>query len=218
MYSGNGSVGAIRALLVEDQSLVGEVLTTLLTAEGDVEVVGQAATLAEASRDATLLKPDVVVLELGLEGTAGAEACATLARWLPELRILALSRASDEGTMVSTFRAGARGYALMEVEPSWLRIAVRTVAAGGTFIDPTVAHKLVSLVVRGTQPRGPYGLTPREMRVLRLLPRGLTNREIGAQLGVSTETVKTHVRSILRKLDVPDRVRAAGIAIREGLG
>ena len=216
MHEGNGS-GTIRALLVDDQSLVREVLASLITSEGDIEVIGAAASLNEASRDATLLKPDVVILQLGLQGSQGAEACASLTRWLPDIRILALSRATDEGTMVSTFRAGARGYALMDSEPGCLRIAVRTVATGGTFIDPKVAHKLVSIVVQGTQPRGPHDLTPREMRVLRLLPRGLTNREIGAQLGVSSETVKTHVRSILKKLEVSDRVRAAGIAIREGL-
>lgn len=208
---------SIRVLLVEDQALIRDVLSTLLTVDSGIDVIGEVGTLEDASRDATLHRPDVVVLDQGIEGTRGNEACAKLTRWLPELRVLMLSRFGDTASMVGAFRAGARGFALKESEPASLRHAVRTVGAGGTYIDPSVADRLVALVIQGLQPRGPHGLTSREMQILALLPKGLTNREIAAKLGVSIETVKTHVRGILRKLDVPDRVRAAGIAIREGL-
>jgi DNA-binding NarL/FixJ family response regulator len=98
-----------------------------------------------------------------------------------------------------------------------LRLAVRALGDGGTFVDPRTAARVVEMAIRSTRPHGPHGLTAQEMRILRMLPRGLTNREIAAQLRVSTETVKSHIRSIFRKLQVSDRVDAARIAVREGM-
>jgi DNA-binding NarL/FixJ family response regulator len=119
--------------------------------------------------------------------------------------------------MLRAFAAGAKGFLVKESDPEVLRQALRMVAAGNTFVDPQVAGKLVAVATKGRRARGPYGLTLQEMRVLELLPKGLSNREIGTELSVSVETVKTHVRNAMRKLQVGDRAEAAAIAIREGL-
>ena len=119
--------------------------------------------------------------------------------------------------MLSAFAAGARGFMVKDSDSALIRLAVRSVAQGGTFVDPRVAGKLVALAAKGTPARGPFGLSYQELRVLRFLPLGYSNREIGAELGISQETVKTHVRNTLRKLGVPDRAKAAAVAQREGL-
>lgn len=207
----------IRILVVDDHPVVREGLVTVLSDEPDFVVAGQAATAAEALSEAARVRPDVVVMDVRLPDRTGVEACADLARLAPGVRVVMLTSFPNDGVMMGSFAAGARGFVLKESQPAVIRQAVRTVAEGGTYADPKVAGKLVALATRGRRAKGPFDLTLQEMRVLELLPRGLTNHEIGDRLGIGENTVKTHLRNLMRKLDARDRVEAAAIALREGL-
>lgn len=206
-----------RVLLVDDHPTVREGLGLILSATVDVELVGKVGSLDAARRQLGISDPDLVVLDLRLPGPELAGACAELARPGLGPKVLVLTDAVDETTMIGVFLAGARGYLLRRSEHELLRVAVRFIASNGVFLDPRAAPTLVEMAIRSTRPHGPHGLTAQELRILRMLPRGLTNREIAGQLHVSRETVKTHVRAIFRKLEVSDRVQAARIAVREGL-
>jgi two-component system NarL family response regulator len=207
----------IKLLLVDDHPLVREGLASVLAEEPDFQIVGEAGSGEQAIRETAHVHPDIVVLDVRMPGMDGIQACANLVKRHPGLRILMLTSHPDSATMLSSFEAGARGFVVKESEPGALRQAIRFVAEGGTFVDPRVAGKLVALATKGQPSKGPYGLSYQEMRVLKFLPRGYSNREIGTELGISEETVKTHVRNTLRKLGVPDRAKAAALAQREGL-
>lgn len=189
----------------------------ILGDEPDLVVCGEAGTATEALAAAARLRPDVVVLDVRLPGATGVEVCQDLATRVPSARVVMLTSFPNDGVMMNAFAAGARGFVLKESEPAVIRQAVRTVADGSTFADPKVAGKLVALATRGRRAKGPFDLTLQEMRVLELLPRGLTNHEIGDRLGIGENTVKTHLRNVMRKLGARDRVEAAAIALREGL-
>jgi DNA-binding NarL/FixJ family response regulator len=196
---------------------VREGLAAVLSAEPDFTVVGQAESAERALVEVDRLRPDVVLLDIRLPGMSGTEACTELLKRHPGARVIVLTSFASTGSLVQSFSAGAKGFVLKESQPAVLRDAVRTVARGDTFTDPRVGAKLVALASRNRRAKGPFGLTIQEMRVIELLPRGLTNREIGGELGISEDTVKTHVRHALRKLNARDRVEAAAIALREGL-
>jgi DNA-binding NarL/FixJ family response regulator len=207
----------IKILVVDDHPVVREGIVAILGAEPDFEIVGQVATGEQALAQAARLRPDVVVLDVRLPGMSGTDVCAALSARSPRIRVLMLTSFPSENLILSAFTAGAKGFAVKESEPAMLRLAVRTVASSGTFVDPRTAGKLVTLATKGRRAKGPFGLTLQEMRVLELLPRGLTNREIGRELGVSEQTVKTHLHHAMKKLKANDRAEAAGIVIREGL-
>jgi DNA-binding NarL/FixJ family response regulator len=207
----------IRILLVDDHPVVREGLTAILAAEPDFNVVGEAGSGEDAIRIVAELDPDVLVIDVRLPGISGIETCEHLLARDPRLRVVILSSAPDNGTMIAAYTAGARGFLIKECEPSVLRQAVRIVADGDTYVDPRVASKLVALATKGRSVRGPHGLTVQEMRVLEHLPRGLSNREIGKSLHISENTVKTHLRHAMAKLGARDRVEAAALAMREGL-
>jgi DNA-binding NarL/FixJ family response regulator len=207
----------IRILVVDDHPVVREGLIAILDDGNGFRVCGQAGSGPEALAEARRLRPDVVVLDVRLPGATGVEVCSELSESVPAARVVMLTSFPNDGVMMSAFAAGARGFVLKESEPAVIRDAVRSVAGGATYADPKVAGKLVALATRGRRAKGPYDLTLQEMRVLELLPRGLTNHEIGDHLGIGENTVKTHLRNLMRKLGARDRVEAAAIALREGL-
>lgn len=207
----------IRVLVVDAQPVVREGLISILAEDPGVVVCGQAGSATEALAQAVRLRPHVVVLDGRVPGATGVEMCTDLASRVPASRVVMLTSFPNDGVMMSAFAAGARGFVLKESEPVVIRQAVRSVAEGATFADPKVAGKLVALATRGRRAKGPFDLTLQEMRVLELLPRGLTNHEIGDRLGIGENTVKTHLRNLMRKLNARDRVEAAAIALREGL-
>lgn len=206
----------IRILVVDDHPVVREGLIAILNGP-DLAVCGQAGDGGQALSEAARLRPDVVILDVRLPGTTGVEVCAELRERIPGTRVVMLTSFPNHGVVMSAFAAGACGFVLKESDPAVIRQAVRTVADGSTFADPKVAAKLVALATRGRRAKGPFDLTLQEMRVLELLPRGLTNNEIGERLGIGENTVKTHLRNVMRKLGARDRVEAAAIALREGL-
>lgn len=207
----------IRIVVVDDHPVVREGVAAVLSDDPEFTVVGQVGTAEEALDALAKSEPDVLVLDIRLPGMHGTEACELVVQRHPRVRVVALTSFANENTMLAAFAAGAKGFAVKESEPSVLRQAVRTVTSGGIYIDPRIAGKLVTLATKGRRAKGPHGLTLMEMRVADLLPKGLTNREIGRQLGISEQTVKTHLRNLMRKLGARDRTEAAALAQREGL-
>ena len=206
----------IRLVLVDDHPVVREGLGVILASESDIEVVAMYADAETALEDMPSLAPDIVVLDVRLPGMSGVDACAVLRARNRNVRVILLTSFPSEGAMLSALANGARAFVVKESDPGTLRQAVRAVANGGTFIDPRLADRLVAIAIkRGA--KGPLGLTLQEMRVLAQLPQGMSNREIGRHLGLSEDTIKTHLRNAMRKLQAKDRTEAAAIAVRDGL-
>jgi DNA-binding NarL/FixJ family response regulator len=203
--------------ITDDHPLVRQGIAEVLADEPDFTIVGESANGEQLVRDANRVQPNVAVVDVQLPGIDGYEVCDKLRRRHPRIRVVILTTHAHERALLAAFTAGARGFAVKSSAPEVLRQAVRTVAAGGTFIDPNVAHKLVALATKGRKAKGPHDLTLAEMRVLELLPHGARNREIAEELCVSEQTVKTHVSHVLAKLGARDRAQAAAIAMREGL-
>lgn len=202
---------------MDDHPIVREGLAAILSAEPDFTVVGQAESAERGLVEVERLRPDIVLLDVRLPGMSGTEACVEVLQRYPRARVIMLTSFPSTGALVQAFSAGAKGFVMKESQPAVLREAVRTVGQGDTFTDPRVGAKLIALASRNRRTKGPFGLTLQEMRVVELLPRGFTNKEIGNELGITEDTVKTHVRHSLRKLKARDRVEAAAIALREGL-
>lgn len=207
----------IRILLVDDHPVVREGIAAVLSDEPDFEVVGEVASGEQALAKLEACDPDVVVLDYRLPGMNGTEACEAVLRRRPNARIVILTGFPNEATMLGAFNAGARAFVVKESDSVVLRQAIRTVVSGNTYIDPRAAGRLVQMATKGRRAKGPFGLTVQELRVVALLPKGFSNREIGEHLGVSEQTVKTHLHHALRKLNARDRAEAAAIATREGL-
>jgi DNA-binding NarL/FixJ family response regulator len=213
----------IRVLLVDDQRLMREGLRVLLELEPDLEVVGEAGDGQQALDAYAALRPDVVLMDVRMPGMDGVEATRRLRERWPEARIIILTTFDDDAYVFEGLRAGALGYLLKDVSGNTLAEAVRTVAAGGALLAPSVARKVVAAFSRLSPPARPPDeglpepLSEREKEVLRLLAQGLSNREIAERLVLAEGTVKNHVTTILQKLGVRDRTQAALRARQMGL-
>ena len=198
----------IRVLVVDDHPLFRAGVAGLFASVDDVEVVATAEDGDGAVREATLARPDVVLMDLALPGTSGLEATRRIARACPESAVLVLSMLQDDESVLAAMRAGARGYVLKGAGQEELLAAVRSVATGGAVFGSAVAARLLdSMDGRSAVPRFPE-LTDRETEVLELMAEGRDNREIAAALGVSSKTVANHVSHVLAKLRARDRVDA----------
>jgi two-component system response regulator DevR len=206
-----------RVIVVDEHDVLAATVATVLSDDPTITVAATMRSLCEVRDACWPQAPDVVLVGQRLADSSGVDACAALRRHSPSSRTVALLSFPREQPALAAFAAGAAGVVVKEVRPAVLRQAVHAVAAGGMFIDPLVAGRIVGLALKTQRRRGPFGLTLAELRVLERLPTGLTNREIGVDLGVAESTVKTHVTAILRKLDVADRASAAARARREGL-
>jgi DNA-binding NarL/FixJ family response regulator len=204
-------------LLVDDHPLLRQGVAQVLNDADDLEVVGEEASAEAAFRSIDRVAPDIVVIDVELPGMDGVDACASMLHSHARLKVVILTRHTNEGVMLRALAAGAKGFLVKESDPDRLRHAVRTVADGGTYVDPQVTGKLVLLATKGRRARGPFGLTVQEMRVIELLPGGLTNAEIATELCLSVNTVKTHLRRAMSKMQVHDRTEAAVLAQREGI-
>ena len=205
-------------LIADDHAVVRQGLRTFLQLQEDIEVVGEASDGAEAVRLAGELVPDVVLMDLVMPSKDGIEATRAIKALSPTTQVLVLTSFTDDDKVFAAVRAGAAGYLLKDVQPADLGGAIRTVHRGEALLHPAVAGKLMREFAEGKQTAAdPSALTEREMDVLRLIAKGMSNREIALDLGIAEKTVKTHVSSILQKLHLADRTQAALYAVRKHL-
>jgi DNA-binding NarL/FixJ family response regulator len=213
----------IRILLVDDQRLMREGLRILMELEPDLEIAGEAKDGQAALKAYAELQPDVVLMDVRMPGMDGVEATWRLRERWPNARVIILTTFDDDEYVFEGLRAGARGYLLKDVSGHDLAEAVRTVAAGGALIEPSVARKVVAEFARLAPPARTAEaglaepLSEREVDILRLLAQGLTNRQIADRLSLAEGTVKNYVTNILGKLGARDRTRAALRARELGL-
>ena len=211
----------IRVFLVEDHAIVREGLSNLLALSTDMEVIGAAASAAEALTQVPAVKPDVLLLDIKLPDLNGVELIRRLQARTELPPTLILTTFEDDELLFEGLSAGARGYLLKDIGLEELLAAIREIARGGSYVKPAVTERLLQAVrkredvLRSEQPQMP--LTERETHVLRLLASGYSNREIALALVVSVGTVKNHVSSILGKLGVRDRTRAVLRGLQDGL-
>jgi DNA-binding NarL/FixJ family response regulator len=215
-------VSAIRVLVADDQRVVREGLEMLLRLLPGVEVVGSAADGDEAVALAGRLRPDVVLMDLGMPRCDGVEATRRLRERQPAIQVLILTTYADDRSVVTALRAGARGFLTKDAGADQIAQALRAVMRGEAAIDPAVQHHLVAAVA-ATGPEEaaaeplPDGLTPREAEVVSLIAAGLSNAEIADRLVITEATVKSHVNHLFGKTGVRDRAQAVAYAYRNGL-
>ncbi len=209
----------IRVVLADDHAVVRKGIHDLLEEEEDIQVVAEATNGEEAVTLTVEHQPDVAVLDIQMPQMTGIEAARQLKAKAPEVRILVLTAYDDDPYIFAMLQAGASGYVLKNAPADELTRAVRTVAAGGSAMDPAVTAKVMNQVSSG-KPLGAQavveGLTSRELDVLRLAARGHTNRAIGLELSISDRTVQGHLANIFGKLGVTTRTEAVLLAMKQG--
>jgi two-component system NarL family response regulator len=206
----------LRILLVDDHAMLREGLRSILRAESDVEVVGEAADGNSAVELAHTLAPDVVVMDVGMSGLNGMEATRRIRAGSPGARVIALSTHSDRRYVLGMLEAGAAGYVVKVSAYDELRQAVRTVASGRVYLSPQIADVVLTARV-ATSPTGAAKLGSREREVLQLIAEGHRSPEIAQRLHISTHTVETHRRNLMQKLGLHSVADLTRYAIREGI-
>jgi DNA-binding NarL/FixJ family response regulator len=210
----------IRLMIVDDHEIVRTGLRLALEIEPDVVIAGEAATGEELLRRLPAVRPDLVLLDVLMEGIGGIEACRLAKTQQPALRVLMLTSHADDQAVVAAVLAGAAGYVLKTVSRADLLKAIRTVAAGGALLDPgvtgAVTRRLVELNRQAHQAEADV-LSDREREVLQLVAQGLTNKEIAAALGITEKTARNHISHILDKLGLSRRTEAAAYAVQKRL-
>ena len=206
----------IAVLIADDHPVVRHGLRTFLETQDGLEVVGEAADGAEAVELVERLLPDVVLMDVVMPGLDGVEATRRIRGLSPSTKVIVLTSFDDDEKVFPSIKAGAAGYLLKDVHPQDLADAIRRVQRSEALLAPSVAAKLMQEVAGERAPSN-GGLTERELDVLRLIARGLSNKLIARELIVSEKTVKTHVSNILAKLHLADRTQAALYAVRERL-
>ncbi len=213
--------GPARVLIVDDHPMIRRGLQEMLRESSTVEVVGQAETLADCVQAVDGLQPDVVLLDINLGADNGFDVCAEILRRRPATKVIFLSAHDDEAHLCEAVRVGGSGYLLKGVHAEPLVNAIERVRCGETVIDPEILGHLPSGPAgRGRShdwPGATRGLTRRESEVLHEMAQGLDNRHIARLLFISEETVKSHVKAVLRKLQAGDRVQGVVIALRDGI-
>ncbi|HVL58064.1 MAG TPA: response regulator transcription factor [Burkholderiaceae bacterium] len=207
-----------RILLVDDHAIVRDGLALLIDAQPDMEVVGQAGDGNEALERAERLAPDVVLLDVSMPELGGAPTAETLRSRCPNVKILALTRHADQGYVRRMLAAGASGYVLKKTARDSLLQAIRIVAAGGTYIEPSLAGGLVERALRRSNTALAHrrDLAPREEEVLRLIAWGHSNKQIAGQLGISVKTVESYKATAVEKLGLPTRTDILRYALSRG--
>lgn len=213
----------IRVLLVDDHAMVRRGMRDFLELHDDLEIVGEAADGAAAIETAAALRPDVVVMDLLMPGVDGIEATTRIKADNPETEIVAITSFVEEARIIAALEAGASGFLLKDAEADELAAAIRAAAEGEVHLDPAVAGIVARRMrngVAGGVPTGPESLaslTARERDVLAAVARGLSNRAIADQLGITERTARTHVSNILAKLGLASRTQAALLAVQHGV-
>ncbi|SBW20327.1 response regulator [Protofrankia symbiont of Coriaria ruscifolia] len=213
----------IRVLIVDDHALFRRGLQMVLEQEKDIEVVGEAPDGSEAVTMAVDTAPDIVLMDVRMPRRGGIDATSAIKQAVPSAKIVMLTISDEEGDLYDAIKAGAMGYLLKEISIDEVAAAIRAVHGGQSLISPSMASKLLTefaLMIKkaDSRPQLPTPrLTDREMEVLRLVAKGLNNRDIAKQLFISENTVKNHIRNILEKLQLHSRMEAVVYAVREKL-
>ena len=207
--------------IADDHELVRFALRSLLEGEPDLELLGEADNGDDAVTAVIDQKPDVLLLDMRMPGRGGAEVCRQVREDCPDTRVLVLTSYDDDEELFGVLAAGASGYLLKDARPDNIAQAVRAVAEGQAVFDDVIAQRIIAgrqgaeIGAEGAAVRD--SLSERELEVLRLMAKGLSNKEIGRALWIGETTVKTHVSHILRKLDQADRTQAVLMAVRLGI-
>ena len=215
----------IRTMIVDDHALFRRGLEMVLDEEADIDLVGQASDGSEAVEKAGESLPDVVLMDIRMPRSSGIEACRAMKEVAPSAKIVMLTISDEEEDLFEAIRAGASGYLLKDLPLDEVAETVRAVHGGQSLINPSMAGKLLiefaTLAKRDAEERVQQvpapRLTEREMQVLKLVARGMNNRDIAKELFISENTVKNHVRNILEKLQIHSRMEAVMVAVREKL-
>jgi two-component system NarL family response regulator len=214
----------IRVLVVDDHALFRRGLEMVLIQEPDIEVIGEASDGEEAVAMVHDLTPDVVLMDIRMPRGSGLQACAAIKDLVPSARIVMLTMSDDEADLYEAIKAGASGYLLKEIPVYEVAAAIRAVHTGQSLISPAMAGKLLTEFASlmrepAEEPAAarPPRLTDRELEVLKLVARGMNNRDIAKELYISENTVKNHIRNILEKLQLHSRMEAVVYAVREKL-
>jgi DNA-binding NarL/FixJ family response regulator len=213
------AVNEISVLLAEDHAIVREGLKLLLSAQGDMDVVGEADNGITAWQKAKELRPCVVVMDVSLPELNGVEATERIKRDCPDVTVLALTVHEERGYLRRLLQAGASGYVLKRAAAKELTQAIRTVVAGGVYLDPRLADKVIIGLIRDQSlkdSRQHTELSQRETEVLRLIALGYGNKEIATRLAISVKTVETYKTRLMEKLDLHSRVDIVRYALRQG--
>jgi NarL family two-component system response regulator LiaR len=210
----------IKVLLVDDHEMVRIGLAAVLDTEEGIEVVGEASNGHEGLRLAQMYKPDVVLMDLVMEGMDGVETTRRLMEMLPECKVIVLTSYIDDSKMYPVIEAGAFSYLLKTSRATEIAEAIRAAARGQSVLESQVAAKMMNRFRQPQRAQAPApheSLTEREMEVLKLLAQGLSNQEIADKLYIGVKTVKYHITNIFSKLGVEDRTQAAIYAHKQGL-
>jgi DNA-binding NarL/FixJ family response regulator len=215
-------VQVTRVLIIDDDDLMRAGLRELLANDPSIEVVGEAATGREAVERARRLAPDVALMDVRMPDLDGIAATRELARAAPTTRVLILTTFEQDDYIFPSLRAGASGFLLKRTRPEDLIAAVHTIATGDSLLSPSVTRRVIDRMAQHPMPElaghaDLAALTPRERKVLELVARGLANREIAGTLTIEESTVRTHVKRILMKLGLRDRVQAVVFAYETGV-
>nr|WP_224766134.1 response regulator transcription factor [Nocardioides campestrisoli] len=212
----------VRVIVADDQELFRRGLTMLLTQEPDIEVVAEAGDGVAATDLASSMAPDVVLLDVRMPRRSGIEACRAIKESNPSAKVIMLTVSDEEGDLYEAVKSGAAGYLLKDSSIEEVAQGIRVVADGQSLISPSMAVKLIDEFKQMSKPErhqvnGGLRLTERELEVLRLVAKGMNNREIAKQLFISENTVKNHVRNMLEKLQLHSRMEAVMYAVKEKL-
>ncbi|MEZ5426876.1 MAG: response regulator transcription factor [Pyrinomonadaceae bacterium] len=212
-------MAGLRILLVEDHGTVREGIKLLVDAQNDMEVVGEADSGETAVEKTKELRPEVVLMDISMPGLNGMKATKKIKEMFPEIKILILTRHSDDGYLQQLIQAGANGYVLKQSAPAELINAIRAVSAGKAYLDPSLTEKVMGGYLRQStalKNASKVQITDRESEVLRLIAWGYTNKEIAARLQISVKTVETHKANAMRKLGISSRIDIVRYAILQG--
>lgn len=212
-------MGKLKILLADDHQMIRDGLKGIINAQPDMEIIGEVSDGVSAWQQAKQYKPDIVIMDLSMPQMDGAKATERVKCECPDVRVLALTAHDDRAYVDRLIQAGASGYLLKVAAATELIRAIRQVAAGGSYLDPQIANKVVSNYMRKQSLKGEARsgtLTQREEEVLRFVARGYVNKEIAARLGISVKTVETHKSRSMEKLEIRSRADVVRYALQNG--